>query len=254
MSRNTRINSRFLKALRTELGWTQTDLARHAKVSVRVVAKGEAGDPISAKSVSALAEAFVNAGKHVTRADFITSLEDIVREFLKNYTVYQADCVEKSRHLISPRIIAIIDGDPATNPIAGEYQGIDEFAGFFKKLFAIFVRDGGTLDVSPEIRVFGNEVFVWGHEAVRVPQADPQPAGFVMLRMHFEEGLMTYFENRYESNGMMLQLDKWSQKFPDAEWLAQVNRAALINKDYRKPFLPLAGLLVGPVPLPTDSD
>jgi transcriptional regulator with XRE-family HTH domain len=238
MDRNTRINSALVKALRTDLEWTQTDLARRAKVCMRVVAKAEAGDPISFKTIKALTQAFARAGKRVSSADFIFRVEDLAREFLGNYARHQANCVEYSRHLISPEIVAVVDGDPATNPIAGQYRGIEEFAGFFKKFFAIFVRDGGTLGESPEIRVTGNEVFAWGHEAIRVPQVGPQPAGFVMLRMHFEEGHMTYFEDRYESNGMMLQLDAWSREFPDAAWLQQVNLVALMNKDYLRPFLP----------------
>lgn len=251
--RNTRINSESLKALRKELAWTQNDLAQRASVSVRVVAKAEAGEPIASKTMSALVQAFVTAGKRVTVADLVSSPEVLVRQFLRNYAEHQADCVEHSKHFISPDIVAIVDGDPATNPIAGEYQGMEAFASFFKKFFAIFVRDGGTLGDAPEIRVTGNEVFAWGHEAVRIPQAGPQPAGFVMLRIHFEDGLMTYFEDRYESNGMMLQLDAWSREFPDAAWLKQVNHDALLNKDYRKPYKPLDRSLDGEVPPPTDT-
>jgi transcriptional regulator with XRE-family HTH domain len=234
--RNTSTNRQLLKVTRKELGWTQEDLARNSGLSVRVVAKAEAGEPLSLKTVETLVATFRNAGKPISAADLVSCPEDLVRQFLKNYSQYQAECVEHSKHFISPDILAVVDGDPATNPIAGEYRGIEAFASFFKKFFAIFVRDGGTLGDAPEIRVAGNEVFAWGHEAVRVSQAGPQPAGFVMLRMHFEDGLMTYFEDRYEANGMMLQLDAWSREFPDADWLKQVNRDGLVNKDYRKPY------------------
>lgn len=239
-ARTTSLNAQFLKSLRKELAWTQTDLAINAGLSVRVVAKAEAGEPVSQGTVRALVEAFQHAGKQLAAGDLVSSPEMLVRQFLHNYARYRADCVEHSRHFISPDIVALVDGDPSSNPLAGEYRGIEAFASFFRKFFTIFVHDGGTLSDAPEIRCVGNEAFAWGHEAIRVPQAEPQSGSFVMLRMRFDGGVMTYFEKRYEAGHVMLQLDEWVCRFPDAAWVKQVSHSDLSSKDALDPPQSLA--------------
>lgn len=234
MDADTWFNAQLLKALRKELGWTQEELAARADLSVRVVAKAEAGQVVSAKTRRALVAALKRSGKEVGEADLTCNPERLVRAFIQNYVEHQAECVTKSREMISPDIVAFVDGDPSTNPIAGTYRGIDEFDGFWRKFFAIFVRDGGTLGEESQLRCIGNEVFVWGHEHIRVPEAAPQPAGFVMLRIRVEGGKMVYFEDRYEANGMMRQLDEWSREFPAAEWLRHFDREVLADGKYLK--------------------
>lgn len=234
MDADTWFNAPLLKALRKELGWTQEELASRADLSVRVIAKAEAGQVVSTKTRRALVAALQKSGKQVDEADLACNPEQLVRTFIKSYVEHQAECVAVSREMIAPDIVAFVDGDPATNPIAGTYRGINEFESFWRKFFAIFVRDGGTLGEGSQLRCIGNEVFVWGHEHIRVPEAAPQPAGFVMLRIRVEGGKMVYFEDRYEANGMMRQLDEWSREFPDAEWLRHFNRESLQDGSYFK--------------------
>jgi transcriptional regulator with XRE-family HTH domain len=227
-------NAPLLKSLRKELDWTQEDLAARADLSVRVIAKAEAGQLVAPRTARALVKALREAGLQVSEADLVCNPELLVRTFLKNYVEHQAECVAKSRDFISPDVVAFVDGDPASNPIAGTYRGIDEFDAFWRKFFAIFVRDGGSLGEYPQIRSVRNEVFAWGHEHIRVPQAEPQPAGFVMIRVRVAGGKIVYFEDRYEANGMMRQLDDWSREFPDAEWLQHFDRDVLAEGKHRK--------------------
>jgi len=226
MDTDSGVNAQLVRFLRKELGWTQEELGARAELSARVIAKAEAGQSISRRTIDALVAAFVAGGKSITAADLIADPESITRQFLKNYAQHEVDCVQASRHLISPDVIAFVDGDPATNPIAGTYRGIDAFEGMFRKFFSIFVRDGGTLSDDPEIRCIGNEVVAWGHEFIRVAEVEPQPPGFVMLRIRFADGLITHFENYYEASGMMRALHQWSQEFPDAPWVAKLQSQA----------------------------
>jgi len=228
-------NATLLKSLRAAAGWTQEDLSHHSGLSVRVIAKAEAGQAVRPKTAAALVKVFRKNGQQISLEDFTVNNESIARQFLANYAKYQADCVQHSLDIVSPAIEAVVAGDPATNPIAGVYKGLAEFDRLWRKFFAIFVRDGGTLVESPQIRSIENEVFVWGHENIRVPQAGPQPAGFVMLRLRFENGKMIYFEDHYEASGMMLQLEKWAHEFPQAEWLREVNHNALLTGEFRRP-------------------
>lgn len=226
METDSGVNAQLVKFLRKELGWTQEELGARAELSARVIAKAEAGQSISRRTIEALVAAFIAAGKSVTVADLIADPESLTRQFLKNYAQHEAECVQTSRHFISPDIIVYVDGDPATNPIAGTYRGIDAFDGMFRKFFSIFVRDGGTLAENPEIRAIGNEIVAWGHEFIRVPEVEPQPPGFVMLRIRYADGLMTHFEDYYEASGMMRALKQWSQEFPEAPWVATLQSQA----------------------------
>lgn len=225
-------NAKLLKSFRDELGWTQEKLADRAGLSVRVVAKAEKGDGIAPRTVKSLVKAFREAGRIVEPSDFTINAEVLAQRFLRNYAVYQADCVQRSLDLLSPDIVAFVAGDPDTNPIAGTYRGLGEFDGLWRKFFAIFVRDGGSLVDQPLMRTIGKEVFVWGQEYIRVPQSGPMPPGFVALRMRFEGGLMTYFEDHYEAYGMMWQLEAWAKEFPDAEWIQHVDREQLADRAY----------------------
>jgi transcriptional regulator with XRE-family HTH domain len=226
METESGVNAQLLKFLRKQLGWTQEELGARAELSARVIAKAEAGQTVSRRTIDSLANAFAVAGEAVTIADLIADPESLTRQFLKSYARHEADCVQVSRHFISSDIIAFVDGDPATNPIAGTYRGIDAFDSMFRKFFAIFIRDGGTLADNPEIRSIGNEVVAWGHEFIRVPEVEPQPPGFVMLRIRYSGGMMTHFEDYYEASGMMRALRQWSKEFPDAPWVATLQSQA----------------------------
>lgn len=226
MDTDSGVNAQLVRFLRKELGWTQEELGARAELSARVIAKAEAGQSISRRTIESLVAAFVAGGKTVSVADLIADPESLTRQFLKNYAEHTASCVEASRHFISPDIIVYVDGDPATNPIAGTYRGIDAFDGMFRKFFSIFVRDGGTLSENPQIRSIGNEVVAWGHEFIRVAEVEPQPPGFVMLRLRFADGMITHFEDYYEASGMMRALQQWSKEFPDAPWVTTLQSQA----------------------------
>ena len=63
-----------------------------------------------------------------------------------------------------------MDGNPINNPLAGTYQGLEEFEALLHKYYDIFVRDGGTLGDLTQMRLVGQEVIAWGHEYIRVPE------------------------------------------------------------------------------------
>lgn len=221
------LNVQYVKDLRNRLGWTQDELALASDLSVRLIAKAEAGEEVSLKSIRAITTAFRSAGYALDESDLATNPEVLARRLLHNYATYHGNYVDHCLDFLSPEIVAFVDGDPATNPIAGTYRGIDEFRAVWKKYFSIFVRVGGSLGDSPEIRVIGNEVFAWGHECIRVPEAPPGPPGFVSLRLRFKKGLLTYFEDRYEHFGMMYRLKAWAEEFPEAPWLQHLNLESL---------------------------
>lgn len=238
MLHSSSLNVQLLKDLRKRLRWTQETLADASSLSVRVIAKAEGGEEVSAKTVRLLVEAFGRAGQMIDEQELATNPEVLVRRFLKNYADYQADFVQHCLDFLSLDIVAFIDGDPATNPIAGTYRGLEEFDGLWRKFFAMFARAGGTLGDNPETRCIGNEVLAWGHEYVHLPEVPPEEPGFVMLRMTFEGGRMVRFEDYYESSGMMRVLHHYADQFPDAEWARLLREKAALNGEGRPSSTP----------------
>lgn len=210
-------NGQLVKHGRKLLEITQEQLAARAALSLRVIAKAEAGGTLDGETFEAIATAFREAGFAVMASDLASDPIALARKFIANYARYHADCVAKSLDFISPEVVALVDGDPATNPIAGEYRGVAAFDGLWRKFFSLFIRDGGTLPQSPGV-ADGRDVILWGHEHLRVPDVPPQPPGFVMVKMTFEHGQMVRFEDYYEASGMMRSLQEWALKFPDAPW------------------------------------
>ena len=217
MPQRAAANGQLIKHFRKLLGSTQEELAAQSDLSIRVIAKAEAGGTLDHATLEAISAAFREQGHAVMLADLAADPAALAMKFIRNYAHFHADCVAHSRDFLSPEIVAFVDGDPAANPIAGLYHGIDEFDQLWRKFFAIFIRDDGTLpDATP--MVVGNDVIVWGHEQIRIPEVPPQPAGFVMVKMTFANGLMVRLEDYYESTGMVRALREWSEEYPEAEW------------------------------------
>ena len=217
MPQRAAANGQLIKHFRKLLRITQEELAAQSDLSIRVIAKAEAGGTLDHETLEAIAAAFCEQGYAVMLADLAADPGALAMRFLRNYAHYHAECVTHSRHIISPDIVAFIDGDPATNPIAGYYHGIEEFDQLWRKFFTLFIRDGGTIPDATPI-VVGNDVIAWGHEHIRIPEVPPQPPGFVMVKMTFANGLMVRFEDYYESTGMVRALKEWAEEYPDAEW------------------------------------
>lgn len=226
MRPTTWTNGRHIKLIREQLSWTQEDLAAEARLSVRVIAKAEAGKSLAEETIYTLVRTFCAAGQAVQVPDLTTDPEKLARQIIQSYVVYQAEWVQHCRDIISPNLVAYMDGDPATNPIAGTYRGIDEFDALWRKFFAIFVRDGGSLGDNPQTRCDGNEVLVWGHEYIHTPGVPAKRPGFVMLRLLFERGQLVRFEDYYEANGMMFALNQVARQFPNEGWVKLLRHKA----------------------------
>lgn len=233
----TWFNARLLKSLRKELGWTQEDLAERCPLSTRVIAKAEANRRVSAQTVEILVRTLQAAGKAVSFGDFTCDSLSLARKLLRNYAAHGAEFVQRSRELISRDVVVYMDGDPITNPLAGTYRGVDEFDAHMRKFFAIFLRDGGTLGDPSQIKLVEHEVFAWGHEYLRVPEAPPQLPSFVLLRMHFENGLLVRFEDYYEASGMMARIESWAKLYPNADWIKHFDFKVLTNGQHWRPTM-----------------
>jgi transcriptional regulator with XRE-family HTH domain len=229
-------NAQLLKSVRKDLGWTQLKLAERAKLSVRVIAKAEAGKGVAERTVHLLVETLQAAGKEVSCDDFLWDPRTKVQRFLHHCHTYKTEAVTHSRELLSRNIHVYMDGNPLSNPLAGTYQGLEEFEALLDTYHDIFVRDGGTLGDLTQMRLIGQEVIAWGHEYIRVPEAPPSSPSFAMLRILFKDGLIDRIENYYEASGLMSRIEAWAKLYPHASWLKHFDLTAMSGGQRRKPF------------------
>jgi transcriptional regulator with XRE-family HTH domain len=210
-------NSQLLKSLRKELEWSQQELATQAHLSVRVIAKAEAGSPVSQITLEKLVRCLAKAGKAVSCEDFVADHLTQVCEYLQCYAKLGADAVEHCRPLFDPNLEVRLDSGAPRNPLIGSYRGIDEFDLLHRQLFSIFTRVEGTLGDPSQLRSLGQEVLAWGHESLRVPGMAPQPPCFMMLRFVLQGGKISRLDWFCDAGGLMSHFQPSASVFPRAE-------------------------------------
>lgn len=238
---DTWFNAQLLKTIRRELGWTQLELAKRADLSVRVIAKAESGRGVSNRTMNTLVRVLREAGKDITYDDFTGDPRSIVQKFLQNCQTYKKNALSQCRGLVAPDIVIHMDGNPLVNPLAGTYQGIEEFEALLYKYYDIFVCDGGTLGDFTQMRLIGQEVIAWGHQYVRVPEAPPSLPSFTMLRIVFREGAIARIDSYYEAAGLMSRVEAWARMYPEAAWLKYFDIDALRTGPRRRAGIHLGG-------------
>lgn len=227
MENDSCFNAQLLRSIRHELGWTQLDLAERTNLSVRVIAKAEAGKVVAGRTIRSLVETLRSVGKEVTCDDFAFDPRTKVQRFLQKCNTYKREAITQSRDLLARNVQLHMDGNPINNPLAGTYQGLEELEALLDKYHDIFVRDGGTLGDITQMRLVGQEVIAWGHEYIRVPEAPPSLPSFTMLRVQFQDGLISRMENYYEAAGLMSRIEQWSKMYPHARWLKYFDLSAI---------------------------
>jgi transcriptional regulator with XRE-family HTH domain len=216
---NPWFNTQLLKLTRSKLGWTQVELARKAHLSVRVIAKAEAGNRVGKSTVQAIVRAFQEAGSEISGVDLTCDPRGLVQEFFCVCNTFKTNAVIQSRGLLTSNVQLHVDGDPVNNPLAGTYRGIEELEAFLCKYHGIFVRDGGTLGDLTQMRVFDQEVIAWGHEFIRVPEAPPSLPTFKFFKIRINQGLITRIYSYYDAAGLMSRLEGWAKAYPQSNWI-----------------------------------
>lgn len=234
METDSWFNAQLLKSLRAELGWTQLGLAERSNLSVRVIAKAEAGKRVARRTTRALVQTLTAAGKVVSFDDFVRDPRMIAQQLLNNCAKHGIDGVSLSRELLDPNIEVHMDGDAITNPFAGTYRGFEEFEAMLQKYYSVFVRDGGTLGDLSQMRLVGTEVIAWGHEYIRVPEAPPCLPSFVMVCLRYAGGLITRIDQFYDAPGLMSRVEAWAKAYPHASWIQYFDLHAISHDQRRR--------------------
>lgn len=242
MSGHSWFNAQLLKSLRRQLNWTQVELAEYSQLSIRVIAKAEAGKRVSASTIQALVRTLNEAGKEVSCSDFCYDPRDIVQTVIYDCVHSRTGSIEAWHGMLAENIEINMDGDPVSNPLAGRYQGIAGLKALHHKITGIFVRDSGTLGDMTQMRLVDNEVLAWGHEYLRVPEAPPSLPTFVMLQMRFKNRRITQINAYYEAAGLMSRVANWAKAYPKAPWTNFFNLESFFR--YQQPVAPIRQMVL----------
>lgn len=192
-------NAGLLVKLRQQKKWTQSQLALEAGYSVRLIAKAEAGHPISLDTIEILAEALSSPQQMISPEDLMCSPVQLAREFMAVMYRHGKDTVDHILHFLDPDPEFHVAGDPDIVPFAGIYRGIPEVRRLFGLFFSV-MEVPADHDPFPELHFVGNEtdVVVWGmswlHPVGR-PLVSPMPISHLL---RFRQGKLYFLEDRFD--------------------------------------------------------
>lgn len=156
-------NGELIASLRQQRGWTQRELAQQSGYSERLVSKAEAGQSISARTVSDLAETLSTDGEPVYPEDLICDPIALAMAYIAAEYEHPGSNVEKVRHFLDENLVTRLNGDPQVIPFAGEHHGIDGLQRAYDIFYSI-IEPPPNHDWRPWYKFAnqGNEVIVWG--------------------------------------------------------------------------------------------
>lgn len=138
-ARGLRVCGDSLRDLRIMRGLTQTELARQAGYSERLVRKAEAGGALSLNTIEDLAEALSCQEHRVAAGDLCRFPEAIARKFVDAYDKHQQHMLDYCADLLAENFVFRCAGEPSSL-VAGEWRGVDGFQAWLDKLFSIAHR------------------------------------------------------------------------------------------------------------------
>ncbi|MEZ6129933.1 MAG: nuclear transport factor 2 family protein [Planctomycetaceae bacterium] len=191
-------NGRRISELRLSCGMTQEALAADAGYSVRLIHKAEKSGQIRFSTLVALATAFQRRGINVSPRDLCTDPVSVVQAFVEAYRVYEAEMVDRIRHLLSPDLQVFVAGDPSQIPFSGTYHGPDGLQEFWNRFFALIERyDKNAMDL--QYYVCGQDVVAYGTEKGRLKGQVTNEAIWLSLKFEVRDGLIVRFEDYFDT-------------------------------------------------------
>ncbi|PQO28003.1 hypothetical protein C5Y96_16635 [Blastopirellula marina] len=199
-SSNKRCNGQQVASLRNQLGWTQEVLAVKAGYSDRLIRKAEAGQSVSAATLTVLAQTFQQHGLQVTAADLEMEAAAIARRFIECMYTETTGVIDAMSEFISDDIVIHFSGDPQVFPFAGTHEGKDAARRAFQLFYSVIqppddmteMNDMRFLPTQQGALVWGN---TWAHP-IGMPMKEPIQ---LAIRMDFRDGLMVLFDDRFDT-------------------------------------------------------
>ena len=199
-SSNKRAHGEKIAALRMELGWTQDQLALKAGYSDRLIRKAEAGQSLSAATLTVLAQTFQQHGLEVTAADLELGPVAIARRFIECMYTEKANIIDALSSFISEDVVVHFAGDMNVFPFAGSHLGKDAARKAFQMFYSV-IQPPEDMSEIEDMRFLATEqgALVWGNtwaHPIGMPMQEPIQ---LAIRMDIKDGMIVLFDDRFDT-------------------------------------------------------
>lgn len=199
-SSNKRCHGEKIASLRTKIGWTQEELAAKAGYSDRLIRKAEAGQSVSAATLTVLAQTFQLHGLQVTAADLEMESVAIARRFIECMYTEKANIIDALSSYIAEDFVVHFAGDMNVFPFAGTHLGKDAARRAFQAFYSV-IQPPEDMSEMDDMKFLATEqgALVWGNtwsHPIGMPMEEPIQ---LAIRMDFKDGLMVLFDDRFDT-------------------------------------------------------
>ena len=134
------INGRELRNYRLTLGWTQSQLAKSAGYTERLIRKAEKGGTLDIATIQNLAEALSTPENVVLAESLSLDIATIARKWFETFDRLKIRMLPEIQPFLTEDFEFVCPGDPAVLPFVGVWKGtegmqlwLDNFFGFFEE-------------------------------------------------------------------------------------------------------------------------
>lgn len=199
-SRSLPCNGKLISQLRKQLGWTQSDLARIAGFSERLIVKAEGGNNLSAPTLQVIATALNEAGASVSTKDLAVDPAALAKEFIWSMYQREQNVIDLNKDFISPDIVVHFAGEPTIFPFAGTHVGIEAARRAFDLFYSVIQPPTDHTEFEHfQFLSTGHGALVWG-ETWAHPIGMPMPGPVKLaIKMDFVDGLLITIDDRFDT-------------------------------------------------------
>ncbi|MEM6798911.1 MAG: nuclear transport factor 2 family protein [Planctomycetota bacterium] len=187
-----------VRRLRQDLGWTQADLSKRSGCSVRVIQKAEASGALAPATIDLIAGALNTVARPVRVADLSLAPLTVVQRFLDLFNEHFANAADHAAELLHEDFDMWCAGDPAEMPFAGDWTGLDGFAEYIKRFFAILTPSPEGFLRNIRYLASGSEVVCWCEAYAGVGDM-PAPCVWIWHRYVVKDGKIVRYENHFDT-------------------------------------------------------
>lgn len=197
------INGRELRALRLSRGWTQTELAKSAGYTERLIRKAEKGGTLDFNTILNLAEALSTPEMAVPVESLTIDTAAIARKWVETFDTLHRGMLSEIEPFLAKDFVFVCPGDPGMAPFVGTWTGVDGLRQWLDAFFGFFEECRNT-----EMEYFIGEDKVHArwvtHCKLQGVACDP-----VRINMHFRfvDGLIARIDDDYDTHGGVVAIE-----------------------------------------------
>lgn len=217
-SRSIRTNGNSIRRLRLERGWTQTELAKRAGYSPRLIGKAEGNGCLDLETIRNIAEALSNTG-HVVSVEHLTlDIRSIAVRWMDALNEHGPEMASYISQHLADDFMFDCPGLPETAPFIGKWYGMEGLLKFWRLYFGVFRRvphKDVTYSVADDLVIA---------RYLESGYLGDQLCGPIRINMvfHFREGLIYRIDDEYDTQAGAITLSKAEKAIERQRELANI--------------------------------